>query len=155
MMRFFKNDLYTESGSDIKVIYSSKVNDDGTIELVPSGKEDWQSYIESFADSVDINYIIARYQNGDLSALNQRNGVFGDFTQMPKTYAEMLQVQINAKDAFDRLPVDVKEKFHNDFNQYLATAGSEEWLNKLGIDMNNYVIKEDTVDDNIQKEAKE
>lgn len=155
MIRFFENDLYTESGSDVKVIYSSKVNDDGTIELVPSGKEDWQSYIESFAGTVDINYIIARYQNGDMTALNQRNGVFGDFTQMPKTYAEMLQIQINAKDAFDRLPVDVKEKFHNDFNQYLASAGTEEWLDKLGIDMNNYVVKEEKVSDNIQEEVKE
>ena len=131
MVKFFNNDIFTEKGDPIKTVYSSKVNDDGTIELVPSGKEDWQAYIGSFADECDINVIVARFVNGDVSELNVRPGMYGDFTNMPKTYAEMLQLQINAKDSFDKLPLDVKEKFNNDFNQFMASAGSEEWLHKF------------------------
>lgn len=155
MIKFFKNDIYTEKGESIKVTYSSKVNDDGTIELIPSGKEDWQAYIGSFADECDINTIVARFVNGDVNALSVRNGVYGDFTEMPKTYAEMLQLQIDAQNQFNSLPLDIKEKFNNDFNQFIATAGSEEWLNKLGFDLNNYIEKEQTVSQNMQKEVEE
>lgn len=143
MIKFFNNDIFTEKGNSVKIVYSAKVNDDGTIELVPSGKEDWQAYIGSFADECDINVIVARFVNGDVNALNVRNGIFGDFSDMPKTYAEMLQLQINAKTQFDGLPVDVKEKFNNDFNQFIASAGTVDWLNKLGVNLDNYVKKDE------------
>ena len=68
----------------------------------------------------------------DNFADNGLNGI--DATQLPKTFAEFLQLQIDRKREFDRLPVEIKQKFSNDVSQYMATAGSEEWFDKLGID---------------------
>ena len=127
-MKFFKNDVFSEPGNPIKTIYSPIVNSDGSITLKESGKENLQEYIDSFASECDINVLIARFVNGDINALNQRQGFYGDFTQMPKTYAEFLQVQIDSKKYFDALPVDIKHKFNDDANQFLAQAGSKEWF---------------------------
>lgn len=132
-MRFFNHDIYSNSGSPIHTIYSPVVDDDGNIELVESGKENTDEFINSFKDSCDIKVIIERFLAGDQSALNQKAAMYGDFTKMPKTYAEVLQMQIDAKKAFDELSVEVKEKFDNDINKFLASAGNEEWYEKLGI----------------------
>lgn len=131
MIRFFKNDIFTECGSPIREVFSPVVNDDGSISLQKSGEENLQQYIDSFALECDINSLIARYVNGDISALNQVTGSYGDFTSFPKTYAEMLQLQINSKAYFDKLPVELKQKFNNDPNQFFASAGSDDWIEKM------------------------
>lgn len=132
-MVYADNSIVSESGSRYRTVYSPKVDEEGRIELVESGKEDFQEYIDSFRESCDIRQIIRRVEEGDLSALNQRQGFYGDVTKMPKTYAEMLQLQIDAKNDFDRLPLEIKHKFDDDANVYFATAGSKEWFEKLGV----------------------
>lgn len=151
MIRFFDNSISSECGSDIKVLYSPVVNDDGIITLVPSGKENIQEIIDSHSDEVDINVLIARFQAGDTSVLNKRAGQYGDFTQFPKTYAEILQLEINSRNFFDSLPVEVKQKFNNDANQFFAQTGSEEWQ-KI---MSTVYPSETKVDDLVvEKESK-
>lgn len=63
--------------------------------------------------------------------LHHQVGLFGDFTQMPTTYAEALQLVIDGRREFNALPLDVKNSFNNDFRQFLATAGTPEWAEKL------------------------
>lgn len=151
-MRFFNNDIFSCAGSPLKTLYSPVVNDDGTIDLVPSGVENLQDYIESSAAECDIRNMISRFVNGDLNALNKRQGVYGDFTNMPTTYAEMLQLQIDSQRYFDGLPVDIKEKFNNDSNQFFAQTGSKEWYEI----MSSMYPQESKVDDLvIEKEVKE
>lgn len=126
-------EIYSEAGSPIKIVYSPVVDEKGVITLVESGKVNTDEEIQSYAESCDLSIIINRYINGDINALNQRQGMYGDFTNLPKTYAEFLQKQIDAQNTFDKLPNDVKKKFDNDVNQFLASAGSEDWLDKLGL----------------------
>lgn len=118
-------------GDPIHEIYGEVVDVDGSIKLVPIAYENTDDIIASQADSTDIHTIIARFRAGDLGALNQRKGIYGDFTEAPKTYAEALQMQIDGKRAFDKLPVELKKKFDNDYHKFLASAGSDEWLEKL------------------------
>lgn len=122
------NEVYSEPGSDEKILYDAKLNDDGTVSLIPSGKESISLYINSFKDQTDMSYIIKRIQLGDLSVLNKAKGVFGDFSSMPKTYAETLQLRIDAERAFDNLPAEVKKQFNNSFNAWFMSAGSEDWF---------------------------
>lgn len=130
-MRFADNSFVSEPGSPFHTVYSPKVGKDGVIDLVESGVEDTDAYIQSFADSVDINTILTRVSNGEMELLHQRNGVFGDFTGMPKTYAEALQLHIDSNRLFASLPVDIRQKFDNDENKFFASSGSEEWYGKL------------------------
>lgn len=116
-----------------KVLYSSEVQVDGTIKLVESGKEDLYAYIQSHRDSVDINVLVARYQSGDVSALSRVQGSFGDFTEFPKTYSELLNAMIAGEQFFQSLPVDVRARFDHDFNKFLVGMDDmPSWLSKMG-----------------------
>lgn len=130
-MKYADNNIISNPGDPWHIIYSPKVSKDGNIELVESGKENTDDIIQSFEESTDINYLMTRIAQGDLTALNQRNGIFGDFTGMPKTYAEVLQLHIDANRLFDSLPVEVKQKFDNDENKFFAQAGTDDWKEKL------------------------
>lgn len=126
--------FFTNPGEDVCVEYSPELLPDGTVRLTPSGKHSMTEFINSYKDSTDISYILKQLALGNDSVLNSRVGMFGDFTEMPKTYAEVLQLQINARDYFDKLPVEQKQKFNNNFNEFFVSLGSEEWFSKLGID---------------------
>lgn len=150
-MRFFKNDIFTCPGSPIHDIYKPIVKKDGSFDLVVEGHENTDEIIQSYGDSVDIDVIIARYVNGDLSALNQRVGQYGDFTEMPKTYAEVLQKQIDARNIFDSLSPDIRSKFDNDANQFFAQSGTKEWFEK----MNVFFDQKEKFVEEIKEEVKE
>lgn len=130
-MRFASDKYVSDPGSPFHTLYRPKVGKDGVIELVESGVENTDDYIQSFADSCDINVILSRVANGETELLHQRNGIFGDFTGMPKTYAEALQLHIDSNRLFESLPADVRKKFDNDENKFFASAGSEEWYGNI------------------------
>lgn len=125
------NSFVTESGSPERILYSAKVKVDGSIEVVPSGKENIQDKIESFRDQTDMSYIIKQLMLGNADVLNVHPGQYGDFTQAPKSMAEALQLQIDAEKAWYGLPVETRAKFDHDLNRWLVTAGSEDWNNKM------------------------
>lgn len=130
-MKFANNKIVSNPGSSVKEVYGPKVKPDGSIDVVPVGKENTDRIIQSFAQSTDISFILAKLAQGDTSVLHQRSPMFGDFSKVPSTYAEVLQMRIDAGRCFDRLPVDVKRRFDNDVNKFLASAGSSSWLEKL------------------------
>ena len=125
--------VFTNRGKRLKDTYSAVVTDNGSIDLVKDGVEDTYAYIQSFKDSVDLNLIMQRFANGDASALNKSPGMYGDFTQFPKTYAEALQAMINAENQFMSLPLATREKFGCDVHKYIASIGTKEWMDALGI----------------------
>lgn len=123
-----------KSGSRTKLIYAPKVEDDGTIKLIPSGKEDWYGKIQSWKDSVDIHVILKKCLNGDTSALSRVQGFYGDVNMFPKSKPEMLQLMIDAERNFDSLPVDVKEKFGHDIYKFVAAMQDpKSFMEKLGV----------------------
>lgn len=130
-MKYADNSIVTNPGSPIKTVYGPKVQKDGSVEIVPVGKENFDAYINSWKESTDMSFIIAKLQQGDTSVLQKHVGMYGDFTKVPSTFAEVLQLQIDAQRVFDRLPVETKKKFDNDVNKFIASAGSDEWLGKM------------------------
>lgn len=112
--------VHCDSGDPMKKVYKPVVGDDGIIELAESGFESLYDFIQSWKDSVDINVILARYANGDVEALSKVQGAYGDFTQFPTTYAEMLNRVIQGKNMFASLPLEIREKYNHDFAQFIA-----------------------------------
>lgn len=125
------NSFVTDPGDPIHIIYSPKLLDDGSVQLVESGIETVQDIIDSYKDSCDMSIILKHLEQGDTSVLSQKVPMYGDFTQFPKTYAEALQRVIDAQNDFDRLPLDVRNSFENDYMRWLASAGSEDWVKKM------------------------
>lgn len=120
-------------GSSEKIIFGSKVLSNGRIATFEKGKEDYYAYINSFADSVDINKTIQKFVNGDINALNQRKGEFIDCTQFPKNYAEVLNVINNATNIFNSLPIEDRAKFNFNLNEFITAIGTEKYNEVLGV----------------------
>lgn len=108
------------AGDPLHPVQHGIVKDDGSIELVVDRLEDTDEVIDSYRESTEIYNIIQRIQAGDVSLLNKKNGFYGDVTEMPKTYAEMLDLMHRGEEFFNKLPANVKEEYNNDFNQFFA-----------------------------------
>uniref|UniRef100_A0AAU8AU47 Internal scaffolding protein n=1 Tax=Dulem virus 152 TaxID=3145629 RepID=A0AAU8AU47_9VIRU len=120
-------------GDPVKVIYTPQFDANGAMNLVESGRENIYDFIQSHAESVDIHVILERFARGDISALSRVQGVYGDFTTVPKTYAEMLNTLIVAENHFNSLSPDIREKFDNSFEKYIISMDNPDFLRSVGL----------------------
>lgn len=121
------NKFITNAGEDKKILYSSKVLPTGEIVLTPCGAESMSERINAEKQYTDINYIMNRLQMGDTSVLDDRQAMYGDYTTVPKSLAESLQLIIDGERKFYQLPLEVRQKFNNSYNAWLMAAGTKEW----------------------------
>lgn len=128
------NSYVTSSGDEYHIIYSSVLQDDGTIDLEPMSRESIQERINSYAAVTDMHYILAQLRNGNTSVINRGKCIFGDFTETPKTYAQALQLVIDGRAQFEALPLSLRTKFDNSFEKWFSTAGSQDWLDAMSMD---------------------
>ena len=68
-----------------------------------------------------------RYQRGDIDVLAQRAGMYGDFTNMPTSYAELYQNVLDAQAYFDSLPLEIRQKFDHSFSKFFTSIGTPEF----------------------------
>lgn len=128
-----RSELFScSSGSRFKKEYHGEVQADGSILLVEDRVIDTQELIEKDAIGADLPSIIQRALSGDVSVFRSDEGFYGDITNLPTSYAEVLNTVNNAKREFYNLPIEVREKFDSDFEKWFATTGSDDWLSKMG-----------------------
>lgn len=133
-----KLDFVSNCGERFITTYEYDVID-GIKTLVPVGETDIQAEIDSFSASQDINNIITRFVNGDMSAVNPNSGTYGDFTDVPTTYAELFSRVQQCKNVFDKMPVELRDKFDNSYEKFWTDFGTdsfniifEEYNSKFG-----------------------
>lgn len=112
-------------GSGMKPTYKMHVDKDGKRELRKNGEYNLYAEIQSYKDSVSIDYILARFMNGDETALSRAQGIYGDFTEMPRTLAELQQRVIDAEDLFNSLPLDVRKEYNFSASEFFAQLDSD------------------------------
>lgn len=122
----------TCSGNRVKPIFSGKYMPDGTIRLTKVDEIDVQDDINSHLHECDLELILSRLMDGDTSVIQRSNPMYGDFTQFPRSYVEMLQLVQDGSAFFDSLDPDVKVKFDNDRAKWFASIGSNDWFAKMG-----------------------
>lgn len=115
----------TAPGSGMKYTYKMHVDDDGKRELKKSGEYNLYADIQSYKDSVSIDYILTRFVNGDETALSRVQGIYGDFTEMPKTMAELQQRVIDAEHLFNSLPLDIRAQYNHSASEFFAQLDSD------------------------------
>lgn len=125
--------VYQPAGSQIHILYSPIFDKNGVWHLEETGKENLYDYIQSHADSVDIHVILKQFAAGDVSVLSRVQGAYGDFTQMPKTFAEALNTMVAAEQYFMSLDPDVRAQFHHNFNEFIAAMDSPDFTTRMGI----------------------
>lgn len=112
-------------GSGMKDTYKMHVDADGKRELKKSGEYNLYAEIQSYKDSVSIDYILSRFVNGDETALSRVQGIYGDFTDMPKTMAELQQRVIDAEHLFNALPLDIRAQYNHSASEFFAQLDSD------------------------------
>ncbi len=81
---------------------------------------------QAFKKECDINQIMKQYKrNGLLEHLNTHQGNYGDFLNF-EDYHSSLNKILEAKDAFNSIPSDIREKFDNDPSLFMDFAQNEE-----------------------------
>ena len=107
------------SGTPTTPKWRSVILKDGDVMLKPDGVRELDLEIQSYRDSCDLNIIIKRFLNGDLNAIpDPSKAVFADLMDMPQTRMQVLQSVIDAQRAFEQLPLDVRQKFNNSWEQF-------------------------------------
>lgn len=120
-------------GDFFQPVYSPSFAPDGSITLKEVDRVDIKKEINSHVPYTDMRYIISRLLAGDDSVLSSKEPMYGDFTQFPRSYAEMLELVQRGEDAFNALPLDVRMKFDNDRFKWFASIGSDSWFDAMGI----------------------
>lgn len=128
-----KERFVSSPGSQEETSFKLKIDKDGHRHLEACGKVNIYEKIQSFAESVDINYILTRFANGDTTALSKVQGVYGDFTHVPTSVQELQQRVVDAENLFYQLPVDIREKFNHSPSQFYAQIGTDSFNEILGI----------------------
>lgn len=125
-------------GDRIRQLYEARVDNNGTVDLVEAGRENLYDYIQSFKESCDINTIVKRFAAGDTDVLARRQATYGDFTQLPGTYAELLNTVIQGENYFNSLPLETRAKFNHSFREWMASMDNmQEFVEKMGFSENS------------------
>lgn len=125
------DDSVTLPGSPIRKLYQGRYDDRGDIDVVEIGHDNIYDEIQSYAPSCDINLILAQYQEGDASVLNRVQGFYADLTAIPDNYPALLNKLQDCRDFFDSLPIDIKTKFGNSYEQFISQSSDADFLSKF------------------------
>lgn len=115
----------SDSGSPEHILYRSKIDKFGNIELVEDGFINTYERIQAFKDSTDINKVIARFMAGDESALSKAQGLYFDASKLPNSFSGMLNFINDAQQAFENLPVDIRRQFGFSFEKFVTSSDQE------------------------------
>lgn len=126
------NTFISSSGSPVKLIFTPAF-EDGQIVLNETGKFDISEFINSYADTTDMSFILARLAAGDSSVLNVSQGFFGDSSILSHDHRAALDTVISAQTYFDNLPKDTRDKFNDSFVEWIQSAGTKEWVSRMVI----------------------
>lgn len=129
-----KDRYFTNAGERIEMRHSPHMDSNGRRFLSKDKPVAIYDLIQSHKEECEIENIIRRAVEGDYNALNCKEGVFMDITNCPSSIAEAQQYIINAKEEFEKLPKEIKQKFEFNPEMYIAemSGNTEGWLDKMG-----------------------
>lgn len=119
-------------GNIMEPQYRERYDENGNAYLEQVGEVNTYEKIQSYKDEVDPMSILARYAAGDTTVM-ANPGWYIDTSKLPKSYIEWRNLMNEQKEKFESLPLEIRNKFNNNFDNWAATAGEPEWIEKMGI----------------------
>lgn len=126
----------TEAGEGVRRTYLWEQNEKGEKVLKLDQVIDQQAEIDSYLEETKIENIIRRASidpNIAERIAPELGGGIQDFTESPQTLAELQNIMIRAEQIWDEVPKEIKYKFDNDVDKFVASFGTVEWAKNLGI----------------------
>lgn len=105
---------------------------EGTRRLVKTGLNPLNEFVQKSLPETQIYNILRKYENGNVDVLSKTFGQYFDSTDMPRTLQDAQNALIKAEVYFDKLPVDVKNKFNNSCSAFLDSVFDGTLQSKLG-----------------------
>lgn len=124
--------IAAETGTEYDKTYTMILDKNGIKHLKCTGETNRYKKIQSHLNECLVENILAK-ATMDPSVLNKKQGLYFDSTSMPKTLAEAQNAILALNQEFEKLPAEIKNKFNNSPEQYVAAYGSKEWGDKMGI----------------------
>ena len=143
------NSFFSCPGSPVKVLYTPALVD-GEIVLNETGKFDIAEFINSYADTTDMAFILSRLSAGDDSVLNVQRGFYGDASFLSDDHRAALDTVLSAEVYFDNLPQATREKFNDSFVDWIKSAGTPDWISRM---TNDSSPSDSPVTDNLDPES--
>lgn len=126
----------TEAGETVRRTYLWERNEKGEKVLRLDQTIDQQAEIDSYLEETKLENIIRRASiDPDIAARIKPDIGSGiqDFTEAPQNLAELQNIMMRAEQIWDEVPKDIKLKFDNDVDKFIASFGTVEWAKNLGI----------------------
>lgn len=120
--QFDKHDrFYTSIGNPIVETYTGRYDKNGDLQLVSTGTENLYDKIQAEAAACDMDNILRRFANGDISVLSQSQGIYADVADAPMHFTDALNMVRAVEADFDKLSAEDREKYDNDWVKYGAS----------------------------------
>lgn len=129
----FRERQIAPSGSRMANTYEISIDANGHKTLLKTGETNVYVMIQADLEDTKIENILEKARMGDITAFEKSKGYYMDTTEMPKTLAEAQNTIIKMKNEFEKLPLEVREKFDYSPEKFISEFGSAEWSDKLGL----------------------
>lgn len=126
----------TEAGETVRRTYLWQLNEKGEKVLTLDQIIDQQAEIDSYLEETKLENIVRRASiDPDLAArlMPDVGGGLQDATQMPENLMELQNIMLRAEQIWDEIPKEIKLKFDNDVDKFVASFGTIDWAKNLGI----------------------
>lgn len=122
-------DLFSPSGDDYSPVYAEDVDERGVACIVQVSQENIQDKIEACKEQTLIYNILNSFDDGTL--LNKAQGVYADLSAMPDNIHEAYQSVRDARMIFQGLSDDIRQRFNNSFDEFIASSFLSDFKDKL------------------------
>lgn len=124
--------FFSDPGSKFLDEYEYQVDKAGVKKLVKTDRQtDVFARIQADYPSTDINLLMKKFALGDTNAINIKEGMYFDATQMPTNYADLFNRVEQARQYFDTLPPELKEMFNNSYEQFFTEFETKSFNDKI------------------------
>lgn len=91
----------------------------GEYRLIESGSDNLFDFVQASKEESLVYNIIAKYQRGDVNALNRCVGQYMDVVGMPTNLAEAHATMLDVERKFNSLSPEIRSNFDNDINVFI------------------------------------
>ena len=121
--------LFSPAGDEYCPVYAEDVDERGVACIVKVSEEKIQDKIEACKEQTLIYNILNSFDDGTL--LNKAQGVYADLSAMPDNIHDAYQSVRDARMIFNGLSDDIRQRFNNSFDEFIASSFLSDFNDKL------------------------
>lgn len=128
------------SGDGTEKEFGYGVDNYGRKILKETGTKNVYEEIQSHAEEVKIENILARAAIGDMSDFRP-DGIYQDVTNMPNNMIEARKQMVALENTWNGLSAELKEKYNWSMEEFISKAGEKSWLVDMGLAKEDVIIE--------------